>query len=284
MVSIIICGRAPQIDPDFSANIASTIGCEYEIIYIDNSRGEHNIFQAYNRGAQRAKGDTLCFSHDDIRFNTKGWGAIAERVVAETGGIVGIIGNQMMPQCEASWWTAPFKVGIITHHINGIVKTDNFLPSQCPCEPSATTHEAVTVDGLWFCMPRLLFGQIQFDEETYNGFHCYDSDICMQAIVKGHPVTVVCNIDIEHFSDGHLTNGFFEQRERWFAKWEKYLPVVRGISLSAQEIEIINQMAREANHWTHETTIAQEEIRRLRNTIAYRLGKKLLHPFSTTKH
>ena len=284
MVSLIICGREPGLKPAFSDNIASTIGCEYEIIYIDNSRGGYNIFQAYNLGASRAKGDVLCFSHDDIRFHTMGWGRIAEEAVMESGGIVGVIGNQMMPCCEASWWTAPFKVGSITHSLKGFSRKEVFTPRLQPGQSLPERCDAVTVDGLWFCMPRSIFGEIKFDEQTYNGFHCYDSDICMQAILQDIPVTVVGSIDIEHFSDGHWSAEFFEQRQKWFDKWKKHLPVMRGVALSTQEVEIVKAMAEETNHWTRETAVAQAEVLRLRSTKAFRLGKTLLSPFSILKH
>ena len=61
MISIIICSRKANVPKELKENIASTIGCEYELCVIDNSRNEYNIFSAYNEGIRRAKGDILCF-------------------------------------------------------------------------------------------------------------------------------------------------------------------------------------------------------------------------------
>lgn len=74
MISCIICSRTSTISNELMQNISSTIGCEYEIITIDNSTNKHNIFQAYNEGIRRAKGEYLCFMHDDILYHTENWG------------------------------------------------------------------------------------------------------------------------------------------------------------------------------------------------------------------
>ena len=66
MISLIICSRTADISDELKQNIATTIGCEYELCVIDNSRNEYSIFTAYNEGVRRAKGDILCFMHDDI--------------------------------------------------------------------------------------------------------------------------------------------------------------------------------------------------------------------------
>ena len=72
MISIIICSMNPDISAELRQNIADTIGCEYELVVIDNSRNQLSIFQAYNRGVQRSKGDILCFMHDDLLMHTIG--------------------------------------------------------------------------------------------------------------------------------------------------------------------------------------------------------------------
>ena len=48
MVSIVICNRSNRISPVLEKNISETIGIEYEVVCIDNSKNQYNIFQAYN--------------------------------------------------------------------------------------------------------------------------------------------------------------------------------------------------------------------------------------------
>ena len=60
MISIIICSRTPDISRELKQNIATKIGCDYELVVIDNSSNGHSIFSAYNEGVEKAKGELLC--------------------------------------------------------------------------------------------------------------------------------------------------------------------------------------------------------------------------------
>ena len=73
MISCIICSRRSDISAELKENIASTIGCEYELVAIDNSKKEYSIFSAYNEGVRRANGEILCFMHEDILYHTQGY-------------------------------------------------------------------------------------------------------------------------------------------------------------------------------------------------------------------
>lgn len=99
MISIIICSRKADISRELKDNIAATIGCEYELCVIDNSRNDYNIFTAYNEGVRRAKGDILCFMHEDILFHSEKWGTIVEEFFLEhaEAGLLGVIGGSLSP-------------------------------------------------------------------------------------------------------------------------------------------------------------------------------------------
>lgn len=73
MISVIICSRAKIIKTNLFENIKNTIGCNYELIVIDNSENKFSIFQAYNLGIEKSLGDYLCFLHDDVFIHTDGW-------------------------------------------------------------------------------------------------------------------------------------------------------------------------------------------------------------------
>ena len=66
MISIIICSRTPDISQELKQNIGTTIGCDYELVVVDNSSNDHSIFSAYNEGAEKAKSELLCFMHEDV--------------------------------------------------------------------------------------------------------------------------------------------------------------------------------------------------------------------------
>lgn len=278
MISIIICSRQKSIPESLYKNVEETIGADHEWVFIDNSDQSLSIFKAYNFGVARAQGDILCFMHDDIAFRSSRWGESVNNAFQNKSlGLLGVIGNHVIPACPASWWTACYEAGhVVQHYEQGDrYETLDYL--------AGASNQVALVDGLWFCVPRRLFPKIHFDEQTYQGFHCYDSDICMQVLKQGLDIALAEDIVIQHNSDGTLSPQFFEQRQLWFNKWRHHLPLCRGIELSPNELNIITQMAERENRWTLEASLAQQEAHRLRATHAYRLGKTLLCPFHFLK-
>ena len=66
MISIIICSRFQSISKELKDNIENTVGVVHEIICIDNSKSQYDIFSAYNEGVKRSQYPLLCFMHADI--------------------------------------------------------------------------------------------------------------------------------------------------------------------------------------------------------------------------
>ena len=61
MISIIICSRFQSISKELKDNIENTVGVVHEIICIDNSKSQYDIFSAYNEGVKRSQYPLLCF-------------------------------------------------------------------------------------------------------------------------------------------------------------------------------------------------------------------------------
>ncbi len=278
MISIIICNKKNNICPELEDNIRDTIGVTYEIINIDNSRGQYSIFQAYNEGVRQATGDTLCFMHDDILFRSNGWGRIIEDALAadERMGALGVAGGHFMPDCPCSWSTC---------------KTTSFHVWQTNPDGTATEYgctdyadgknlvEVASLDGLFICIRRSLFNTIRFDDQTFTGFHCYDSDICMQVLALGYSVNVTLDIDIEHRSNGACNQQYYDNIERWHKKWHSHLPVARGIQLTDSEKRIHQEYAIELIEQGKEMLSLYQKL----GSPYYRLGYKLLKPYRFLK-
>ncbi|MCQ2755145.1 MAG: glycosyltransferase family protein, partial [bacterium] len=146
MISLITCSRTPQLSQELQDNIAATIGCEYELVTIDNSTNKYNIFQAYNEGVRRAKGDILCFCHDDIMFHSQDWGEKEEKILSNNNcGILGVFGSHFISQAPLYWWSYPY---ISQYSIN----TDNGnAEKQIHCDFYHNNLAEVTVvDGVCF--------------------------------------------------------------------------------------------------------------------------------------
>jgi hypothetical protein len=90
---------------------------------------------------------------------------------------------------------------------------------------SELSSNAVLVDGLWFCVPKIVMDKVSFDESTFSGFHCYDLDICLQIIELNYEVRIVYDINIEHFSIGKRDAKWLRGIFTLYAKWKKILPI-----------------------------------------------------------
>ena len=67
---------------------------------------------------------------------------------------------------------------------------------------NSLSAEAVVIDGVCFCIRKSLFSSITFEDKTFQGFHCYDMDICLQIRHVGLSNIVVSDVLIEHISEG----------------------------------------------------------------------------------
>ena len=281
MISIIICSRYSDIPEELKNNIQDTIGFDYELIVIDNSDNRYSIFSAYNEGVRRAKGDILCFMHEDIVFHTKAWGQkVVNHFIDEKVGLIGVVGGHYMPKCPASWWSTECSSGKILQgqRNDGIYSTEMFEWNRYKPKNLESVEVAV-VDGFWFCIRRSLFEVIKFDEITYTGFHCYDIDISYQVLKLNYTVNVVFDILIEHKSYGNQDSIFYNERIKCFNKWNDNLPIVKGIVLSETEIQDRLLFVIEYNKELYRRLKAEEEIRRVRQSKTYRLGNFFLKPF-----
>lgn len=285
MISIIICSRKADISEELKQNIAKTIGCEYELCVIDNSCNEYNIFTAYNEGVRRAKGDILCFMHEDILFHTGKWGAAVADFFETNNdaGLLGVVGGQFIPNTPSSYWEGGATVGQIIQGYQdskGNYTTKlNGIPASRPFE------EVVAVDGLWMCVPARLFaeGTLKWDADTFLGFHCYDMDICYQVISKDLKVMVARDIRIEHFSYGNTDAVYCEQSQLLYEKWHEALPFIRGRKMSQQDIDERTKMVEYIRGELIQINKIQTQYHQIRTSRSYRLGKLILKPFNLFK-
>lgn len=246
-------------------NVNETIGCEYEIIAVDNSKNDKTIFQAYNEGISRAKGDILCFMHEDIEFLSEGWGKkVYSHFEDNSLGLLGVVGGHCLPSCPCSWWSA----GINSGRIWQGRKLEEYAAY---LKESETAVQVAAVDGLWMCIPRVLFDNICFDDNTFKGFHSYDTDICMQVTSIGYEIRVAFDINIRHNSNGAINRQYFDARDTFYQKWKDSLPIVKGVVLRDNELEERLSMVQRFNE-SEEALLRLSEVY---DSKAYKIGKSL---------
>ena len=279
MISIIICSRYSDIPTKMRQNIAETIGCDHELLVVDNSRNKYSIFQAYNEGVRRSKGDILCFVHEDVLFRSMDWG----RVIAahfwddEKVGLIGFAGAHFFPDIPMYWDRSPM-VSEYNLTTRGSKTERCFSVEHFGNE---TMVEVVAVDGLCFFMRRDLFDRVAFDENTFRGFHMYDLDISMQVRETGYKVCVCDDVLVEHFYEFNPSKAGFELFEanlqKFFDKWSSYFPLTVGLQGVTDGItQQLNRYVRRSIQLekTHENTLQSK---------AYRLGKAVVHPLRLLK-
>lgn len=284
MISIVICSRKADISQELKDNIAATIGCEYELCVIDNSRNEYNIFTAYNEGVRRAKGGIVLFAHDDVaKYHTQDWGKNVEAHFNEDEklGLIGITGTHFLPNVPAEWYCCHTPSGGCIQKVNGV--TEN-MQKLSDFSDGKNIVEAVMVDGMWFCIRKKLFDTIRFDNETYEGWHCYDTDICLQVINAGYKVGIASDVLIEHTSFGTWNEQWMNATKTVYDKWKHILPLVRGMKMTEEEIQWRTEYIDTEMSFAFSIVKLEKELKMARQSHAYRIGQVMLAPLRMARN
>lgn len=279
MISIVICSRNPDVSTELKQNIAETIGCEYELVVIDNSSNQYSIFQAYNEGVRRSMGEVLCFMHDDVLFRSSNWGGTIKTHFQENEsvGVIGFAGTHFLPDMPMYWDESPL---ISEYNLT----TKRGKTEKCFSVEHFGNHsivEVVAVDGLCFFMRRILFEKVAFDEKTFSGFHLYDMDICMQAREAGYKVCVCNNVLVEHFYEFNpdkVGYDLFESNlQKFYDKWSSQLPLAVGLN------GMTDGMIFQLNNYVIQKIRLEKSYKGVLCSKAYRIGKTLLNPLKKHK-
>jgi hypothetical protein len=222
MISVIVCSRQPEAWDIHRRNVEKTIGVDYEYVRVDNAENAYGICGAYNKGVSLARGDIFVFVHEDVFFMEPGWGRIVETKFAENPriGLVGVAGTQYLFADNPAWIKAgqPFIRGRVVHELD---KGASYILSVFSWDKSDA--EVVAVDGLFFAIRASLFPGIRFDDVTFDKFHFYDLDICMQ-VRRTHACVVTWDILLKHLSGGRADAQWVASGKRFLEKYKNELP------------------------------------------------------------
>jgi glycosyltransferase involved in cell wall biosynthesis len=220
MLSLIVCSRMAAQSDLHQRNVAKTVDAAYEYVRVNNAAGQAGICRAYNLGLAQAAGDIFVFMHEDAYFLNPGWGPVLERKFAADPalGLVGVAGTQYLFREHPGWAVAglPFLRGRVIHD-DGVHQN---LTVYCR---DASDAEVVAADGLFLAIRAELFRRIRFDEVTFDRFHFYDIDMCMQ-VRQTHKAIVTCDILLKHMSGGSFNAEWQGYAERFKLKHFERLP------------------------------------------------------------
>ena len=221
MLSIIVCScKDPSCDVH-ERNVRRTVGTEFEYLKINNRDNPRGICAVYNEGVRRASGDILVFVHEDVFFMEGNWGGVLEQKFSDcTVGLVGVAGTQYLFADTPGWVAAgrPFIHGHVVHELS-----DGAVYNLTVFNWDKGDSDVVAVDGLFFAIRKELFNSIRFDELTFDGFHLYDLDICMQ-VRRTHRLLVTWDILVKHQSGGSFDQTWNSYAQRFLRKYHTALP------------------------------------------------------------
>lgn len=238
MLSIIICSRTQLINTSLSENISKTVGCDYELIVIDNSENQYSIFEAYNLGIDKSTSDYLSFIHDDILFHTKGWGNVIQRIFREEQqiGLIGVAGAKSKTKIPSLWWSCPKKDKVVSiiQHIpeREIQRWDSGFGN-------ILNTEVIVVDGVFMAIRK--DSRIRFNSEI-KGFHNYDLNISLEYKKMGYKIMATKEILIEHFSLGAINEEWLESSYQLYTLYKDNLPLDIKNSRTNKKQEITNAL------------------------------------------
>lgn len=224
MISIVICSINLNQLNRISKNIEETIGVPYELIAIDNRKNPRGICAVYNEGARKAKFEYLCFVHEDVQFNTKGWGDVLASIFKDpTWGLVGLAGAAHKPKLISGWGAQGLKDRMVKINLIQHFKGNKAPELQYENTAKENIAEVACLDGVFLASKKSILLQTPFDETLLRGFHGYDLDISL-AIGQHYKVGVTYEILAEHFSEGTLNSEWLESSLKVHQKWSEHLP------------------------------------------------------------
>jgi len=267
MISIIISSVDQMALARVKANIDQTIGVAYEIIAIENAKGERGICEVYNLGMKQSKYDLVCFMHEDVEIHTLKWGEIVGAIFAANPrlGLIGVAGSQYKSLTPSGWHCYGIDAPQIQYY--HIIQQYKFSAKEEDLAYSNPENvnlaKVVCIDGVWFCMSREAALFYPFDEQLLKGFHGYDLDLAL-GINQRYDVAVTFEVLLTHFSEGNFNAKWLREILKVHAKWSKYLPINLA---RLPHNKIFNEEKRAFRNIIERMWVEQFELREMFNIV-----------------
>ncbi len=191
MISVICCYNNEEQFKTFSDNLKKQ-NVLYELIPIDNRK---HIFKsaaaALNYGAERASGDILVFSHQDILFLSK------ESLELLTEPIINNLQQEVISGAFGVFLEDGLTKGTKDHSV------------------------AKSVDECLFAMSRRTWEKNPFDEQICDGWHLYAVELCYRIRQQGGKVIGV-NCCVEHLSEGNIDSVYMMVFRKLIKKYSDF--------------------------------------------------------------
>lgn len=211
MISVICVYNNKEILENFLLKSLDEQNYDYQLILVDNSSNKfESAAQALNYGANKAKHSYLMFIHQDILITDDNWLEELENSLNSLDklGVAGVAGK--IPKYQS----------VVTNITQGI-------PPH-PVSPCQITEpkQAQTVDECLFIIPKSVYNEIQFDEDTCHDWHLYGVDLCLEAKELDYNVYIL-PLSVYHRSPGHSMSSEYDiTLQKLLKKHRKYFRII----------------------------------------------------------
>jgi GT2 family glycosyltransferase len=244
MLSIIIASINDIYRKQITNNIKETIGCDYELLIIDNKTNPKGLCEVYNDAAAIAKYPYLLFLHEDILFHVNNWGLELVEILQDNKiGLVGTAGAIFKSSAHMSWVCVPSEY----YRCSLFSKNDVKKPAQFT---QNRYDEVVVVDGMFLALRKEVWENIPFSKDI-KGFHLYDIDLSYRIFTEKYKIVVPQNIIVQHLSGGNFSMDWYLESESWHRgkKLPVYLPNTEQKEISKLEAyAYVSQLSFLMNH------------------------------------
>ncbi|WP_157214620.1 glycosyltransferase [Polaromonas sp. CF318] len=222
LVSVIICSVDPVKYELVCSNLRERFGdSPYEIIGIHDAK---SLCEGYNRGIGKSRGDILIFCHDDIEIISPSFSSLV-RTHLQTFDVIGCAGTSRLK--DSKWMSSgdPYVHGVLAYPAANAWPSDLFHVSVWGGPELTQVKGIQALDGFFIAANRRVVDSVQFDEETFDGFHGYDTDFTYAAFLHGFEVAVCKDILIAHKSTvGDFEGVYKTYASRFREKYKDHLP------------------------------------------------------------
>jgi hypothetical protein len=244
MITIIIASVDPIMITQIKHNIDETIGTPYELLIFHNDKGEESLASIYNRGTKMARYELLCFVHEDVLFNSAGWGNTIVEIFRgdQKLGLLGVAGGSYKNTAPTRWFhLCPHQQVNYLNLVQGYKNALKASEKMCHNPSGLKLAPVAVLDGVLMFSKKTIIQTCRFDEQLLKGFHGYDLDISL-SVGSRFKVAVSYEIEITHFSEGSFENTWIDESILLHQKWKKTLPSMT-VPLNKKETVVIEEYA-----------------------------------------
>jgi len=204
----------------FKQHLLQTVGLKNVQILEYTNYNQYSLTEVYNKGLNESVNDIVVFCHNDIIFEKEYWGKrVLEHFTKKPEyGILGVAGTSYYSS-SGRWWDIQGEmVGQVYHQHEGKKWLSEYN------KPFGNKIiDSVIVDGLFFAVKKSNL-KTNFDE-SFTGFHFYDTSFCMSNHLSGVKVGTISNVPLTHLSIGMTNNQWEQNRLLFLEKYKENLPI-----------------------------------------------------------